>query len=331
MNIKITGIDINYPNNIVDDKFLMNYFNNQGKDVSHLLKTFGRSERRVVDSCDESTLSLGIKAANKVLNKCNIKGDDIDLIIFSSQFPEYTCPSQALILHNAIKASNEKNVMTFDMNVNSAGMLVAFDVASRFLKYKKRLKRALIVGSDYMTVHCDENDPSTVPVFGDAACAMIIEKTDEETGFIDSISYTDSSTYDTMLYPQCGISSLYDEEVEESKKKIRFRKPDFDCIVYRVKKSIMKVLEKNNLTMGDIKAFCFTQGSIKVRYKLIYALDIEPKKVIHVAEKFGETGSNSVFLALHDAIESGTVKRGDYVILSAFTTGFTINTVLIKY
>ena len=330
MNIKIKGIEIVYPNNVIDDNFFMEYFSEKGKDITKLLKSFGKSKRRVINNKEESTVSLGIKAALKVLKKCETKGDEIDLIIFTSQFPEYTCPSQALILHNAIKGSNEKNVMTFDMNVNAAGMVVAFDVASRYLLQKKRLKRALIVGSDYMTVHCDENDASTLPVFGDAACAMIIEKSNEEGGFIDSYSYTDSSNYDTMLYPQCGISSLYDD-IEDSEKKIRFKKPDFDSIVYRVKKSIQKVLENNNLTINDIKAFCFSQGSIKIRYKLIYALDISPEKAIHVAEKFGETGTNSTFIALYDAIESGTIKRGDYVILSSFTTGFTIDTVLMKY
>lgn len=330
MSIKILGMEIACPKKVLDDEFFMEYFKDRGKDISSLLKTFGKSERRVI-SDGESTLSLGVEAAVKVLKNCNLKGTDIDLIIFTSQFPEYTCPSQALILHNAIGASKDKPVMTFDMNVNSAGMLVAFDVASRQLLEKKRMKRALIVGSDYMTIHCKENDARTLALFGDAACAIVIEKNEEDGGFINSVSYTDSKNYDTMMYPKCGISSLYDEDITDSEKKISFKKPDFDSIVYRVKKSILKVLDDNNLKIGDIKAFCFSQGSIKVRYKLIYALDIDPEKSIHVAEKFGETGTNSVFLALYEAVKNGTVKRGDYVILSAFTTGFTINTVLIKY
>lgn len=330
MNIKIKKIEIEYPDKVVDDKFFIEYFKEQGKDISKLLTTFGKSKRRIMNDDSGSTLSLGIKAARKVLEKSNLTGKDIDVIIFTSQFPEYTCPSQALILHNAIKGKENDEVFVMDMNVNSAGMLRAFESASRYLLQKKSFNRALIVGADYLTVHCNEDDENSFPILGDCGCAVIIEKT-EEQGFIDNISYTNSDNYDAIIYPQCGSSYLADNNIEDRDKKLLISRYNFNQIAEVVTKSIKEILKRNNLEMDDISAFCVSQGSIRNRYKIIEALDMNPEKYIHVSDKYGVTGVSSTFMALYEGVKIGKVKRGDYIILCSFTHGFTVDTVLTKY
>lgn len=333
MNIKIKEIAIKYPDTVVNDEFFKEYFSKQGKDVTNLLKTFGKSERRVVLGNSDSTLSLGVKAASKVLNKAGIEGKDIDMIVFTSQFPEYTCPSQGLILHNAIGGRNDGEVMTLDLNSNSSGMVVAFDTITSYLLSKKNFKRALLVGADYLTVHCNKDDEKSLALFGDAACALILEKSDEECGIIDTVSYCNSKNYDSIIYPQCGFSYFWESGIEEYDKKILVNdeNSDIDFVVKIVKESIEKILNNNNLKIEDISAFCFSQGSIKNRYKFIESIGIEPEKFIHVSDKYGETGVNSPFICLYEGIKTGLIKRGDYVILTSYSFGYIIDTVLIKY
>ena len=333
MNIKIKEIDIEYPDTVLDDKFFKNYFNEQGKDVTDILKGFGKSERRVITENSDSTLSLGIKAALKVLKKAGLKGKDIDIIVFSSQYPEYTCPSQGLILHNAIDGRTDDEFMTLDLNANSSGMVVAFDTISSYLLSKKSFKRALLVGADYLTIHCKSDDEQSLALFGDAACALILERTDEECGIIDTRSYCNSKNYDSIIYPQCGFSYFWEESIDNYNKKILINSgnADMDFVVETIKKSIEEMLRDSNLGVDDIAAFCFSQGAIKNRYKFIEAIGIEPEKFIHVSDKYGETGVNSPFISLYEGVETGQIKRGDYVILASYSLGYIIETVLIKY
>lgn len=333
MNIKIREIAIKYPETVVGDEFFKDYFNKQGKDITNLLKSFGKSERRVVLGNSDSTLSLGIKAALKVLDKAAIEGKDIDMIVFASQFPEYTCPSQGLILHNAICGNNKEEVMTLDLNANSSGMVVAFDTITSYLLSKKNFNKALLVGADYLTVHCNKDDEKSLALFGDVACALILEKTNEECGIIDTVSYCNSKNYDSIVYPQCGFSYFWEDNINNYNKKILIndKNSDINFVVKVAKESIEKILENNNLKIEDIAAFCFSQGSIKNRYKFIDNIGIPPEKFIHVSDKYGETGVSSPFICLYEGIKTGMIKRGDYVILNSYSFGYVIETVLIKY
>lgn len=283
----------------------------------------------VTKDSSESTVSLGIKAALKVIDGCGIKGSDIDLIIFTSQFPEYTRPSQALIVHNAINGKEEAMVM--DMNVNCVGMVTALDTASRYLLQKRSLKRALIIGADYMTVHCKENDEMTYPIFGDAGCAMILKKTEEECGFIDSVSYTNSNEYDIVKYPSCGSSSLYNENITEDEKKLFSNPGDPKYIIDAAKKSVEKLLKDNELELSDINNFCFSQGSTVLANACIEAIGMERDKFIYVGDKYGYTGTSSPFIALYEGVKSGKIKRGNYIIFWSVGTNWTTNAVLMKY
>ncbi|MBN1066911.1 ketoacyl-ACP synthase III [Clostridium botulinum] len=328
MNIKIRSIETEYPENIVDNEFYINHFKEQGKDINRLLEAFGRKERRIVNNDSDTTLSMGIQASLKVLESANLKGDDIDLIIFSSQFPEYICPTQALIVHNAIKGKNDTIVM--DLNVNCLGMLVTLDTASRQLLQNKKLKRALIIGSDYASIHMKHSDELCYPMFADAACAMILEKTNEECGFIDSDYFTDSKKYSAVMYPQCGSSSYYKDTTSYDDMKFGWSECNDDVIDIAVN-SINKLLKDNNLNISDISAFCLSQFALPIINGCIDRLRLDSKKVIFVGDKFGYTGTSSPLMAFNDGVKSGKIKRGDYVVFWSIAATRTACSVLYKY
>lgn len=327
MNVKIKAIEIEYPHNIVKNEFHINHFKKQGKDITRLLESFGRKERRIINN-NETTLSMGIKASLKVLESSNLKGEDIDLIIFSSQFPEYICPTQALIVHNAIKGKS--NTMVMDLNVNCLGMLVTLETAARQLLQNNKLNRALIIGADYASIHMKKNDELTYPMFGDAGCAIILEKTDEECGFIDSDYFTDSIKYNDVMYPKCGSSSYYKDNISYDDMKFGWTRCD-DNVSYIAINSINKLLKDNNLKISDISAFCFSQFALSLVNSCIDGLRLDPEKVIFIGDKYGYTGTSSPFIAFYEGIKSGKIKRGDYVVFWSIAATRTACSILLKY
>lgn len=329
MNIKIKEIEIECGSNIVKNDYYIEHFKNQGKDISTLLNTFGKNERRVAGEHDTS-LSLGIKAAQKVLKKANLNGNDIDMIIFSSQLPEYTFPTQALIVHREI--GGKSSCLVLDCNVNCLGMISAIDTAVRYLREKNYYNRALVIGADCMTRACDESNEHSYPMFGDCASAVILEKTEEDCGMVGSTYRTNSDYSDEFVrYPQCGYSSIYNEELEEKDKRLLWQPFDATFVPQTAKDAIDEVLEKHNLKQEQINTYCVSQFALPMLNNIANELGEPTEKFIYVGDKYGYTGTSSPFMALYEGINSGKIKRGDYVVFWSVAVYWTTCAMIFRY
>ena len=327
-NIRIKSVAIYHPENKVNNEFYLNHFDNQGKDIRRLLEGYGRNERYIVDNDFDNTATMGAKASLRALKEANLRGEDIDIILFSSSMPEFTAPTQALFVHSVIKGKAEAMVM--DTNVNCVGMIASVDTAVRYLQTNDEYKRALIIGSDYMSVHCKDNDELTYPQFGDLACAVILEKTTEDSAFLGSKYLTNSDEWGIVRYPNCGTSKAYDD-IHENEKKLFWTPFDGSFICNHAKDSIDFLLHKNNLKMEDIKLFCVSQFAKGIGLGCIEAFGVDDSKVPYIGDRYGYTGTSSPFLVLHEMIKEGKINRGDYVAFWSVGTNWTTSAVLIKY
>lgn len=326
-NIKIRGIEVYHPENKITNNFYIEHFKKQGKDVTGLLNALGRDERYVINNDEDNTLSMGLKAVEKLLAKEELSGEDIDLIIYSSQFPEYTMPTQASIVHGAINGS--KTAMCQDINVNCVGMVVAYENACRQLLSNKHFKRALIVGSDYSTIHCNADDENTYPLFGDCACAVVIEKTDEENiGFIDSFYESEASIVDKVIFPAKGTSKSYN--TDDYNRKIRWEQFDASFVFEHIVHSYNVLLERNNLKSKDINKFCLSQFTNGFSIGVSQMLDRPLDDFIYIGDKYGYTGTSSPFIALYEGLKSGQIKKGDKVFMWSIAIGWTTCAVLFQ-
>lgn len=326
-NVKIKSLGIYHPENKVTNEYYLDHFKKQGKDISRLLEAFGREERYIVNNSDDNAIMMAIKASENALNKAGLKGSDIDVILYSSLIPEYTMPPQSLIIHNAINGKKEALVM--DTNVNCVGMVVAVDTATRYLQNHKEFKRALIVGSDNMSAHLKDSDEMTYPQFGDLACAVILEKTEEDRGFIGSTYITDSSNWDIVRYPASGNSKSYHSAIDDIK--VHWTPFDGGFIIEHAKNGVDKLLLENNLKISDISSFFVSQYAVSIGQGCAEAFDVDPSKVPYVGNKYGYTGTTSPFLAMYDSIENGKVKDGDYIVFWSVGTNWTTCAMIFKY
>ncbi|PMC40619.1 3-oxoacyl-ACP synthase [Bacillus sp. UMB0899] len=326
-HIRIHSIDIYHPTKVVDNTYFIHHFQQREKDITRFLEHMGRKNRYIIDNPEENSLTMAIEAAKRVLNKANMSGKEIDIIMFSSQIPEYTFPTNATYLHDAIGAG--AHTIILDSNANCAGMTVAVDYTSRYMLTNKHVKTALIVGADYNSIISDPEDEITYSNYGDAAAAVILEKTDIETGFIDSIYFTDSINKDKILYPAKGLSNVLQNK--EPGKYIKWLPFDGDIALPPTFDMIQKLLERNHLQASDINCYCFSQFSLANILKIKDTFSIQDDQIVYVGDRFGYTGTSSPFLALHEAINRGTVKRGDTILFWTIGAGYQLVAMLFKY
>lgn len=326
-NIRIKAVDVYHAKKQVNNDVYLEHFKKQGKDITNFLNIMGRKERYVIDNHEENTITMAIEATNRVLKKVGLEGKDIDMIVFSTQVPEMTVPTNAMFIHNAIQA--KKGTVIFDMNANCAGMSIAVEQASRYMKSNPHVNTALVVGSDYLSLVADPKDAMTYANFGDASAAIILEKTENEAGFIDAMFEVDSSNRNNILYPQKGLSQT--NKAGESAEFMLWQPFDGAMSLPYTYDMFEAILERNQLKIDDVDAFCLSQFAKVNIDKIQSHFDIPEEKFIYVGDKYGYTGTSSPFIALHEGIESGKIKRGDLILFWTIGGGHEFITMLFRY
>lgn len=331
-SVVIKEIGMYHPKKKVTHKQMLKHFTSMGKDeqkVDGFLKKIGKEDRYITED-GETTLSMATEASKAALKKANLSGEDIDILVFSSGTPEYLFPPNSLIIHNEIHGKRE--AVVYDANSACVGMVVSLDQVSKTLLSSPDSRYALIVGSERMFHYAEKHDPFSYGNFGDAACAIILEKVNEEgQGVLDASYNTDSQYHDDLVFPQCGMSKILDENIPKEEKLFVWKSNlrcgsvfDYGTI------QITSLLDKHGLTTKDIKQYLCTQVSFDAVNNMLQPIG-EDHKLFVTGHKYGYTGTSSPFIALQEAVESGKVQRGDHIIFWSIGAGYTACALLMKY
>lgn len=330
VSIALQEVAVYHPTKAVNNDYFIRHFQRQGKDIEHLLQALGRENRYIADDETETTLTMAIEASKQVLEKGKLSGEDLDMIVFVSGTPEYFWPPNAVAIHRALHGKEE--AIVYDMNVACVGMIVAVEQVSRNMLANPNIQRALIVGSEQMHRYARKEDAVTYANFGDGACAVIIEKrSDGESGFIDSTYKVNTESIDKITFPACGVSKMLKSDTTEMEKKIKWENVNNDNAFISTIELIEKLLNRNHLSIKDVQAFCFSQLSRKNIYKIQETFKEDIKKFPIVGTEYGYTGSASPFMAFEQAVKTGQVKKGDYVVFWSVGAGSTACAMLYKY
>lgn len=317
----------------ITNDYYVNYYKNVKHDEHNVEKflrdILGRNVRYHCDRHFENTLTLASKATDLILEKLSLNGEDIDLIVFCSQYPEFTMPSQACMIHNHI--NGKEKCITFDLNANCLGMLRGLDVINRYFNDKKGdITRALLIGSDYMSIHTQENDIVTYSSFADGACAIILEYTnDKNKGVIGAANRTLSTEAYGCLFPECGMSSISTYSGENVK--TSWTNPDIPPVIHSMKEALDEVLDKHHLTIDDIDWYCGSQFTIKFFEDIRDYCGIPKEKGIYIGDKYGYTGTSSPFFSFTEGLHSGKIKEGDLIFFTTVGVGHSICSMLLRF
>jgi 3-oxoacyl-[acyl-carrier-protein] synthase-3 len=157
---------------------------------------------------------------------------------------------------------------------------------------------------------------------------MILEKTDEERGVIDAIYHINSAEHDNIVFPGCGFSKLF---TAQNQNDLKLRWKPFDCPQVPIYVDNMKkLLTRNNLTVDDVKMFCFSQYIIMNVEAFRSLLGIDESKSIFIGNEYGYTGTSSPFIALYESMKRGLVKKGDYILFWTVSAGAQNISLLLK-
>lgn len=331
-NIHIKGIATYHPDKKVKNNQYVEHFKQFGQDehLQNLIDKVGRDVRTHAGK-GETSISMSVMAAEKALQKSGLKPEDIDIIISSSDTPEYLVPSCAIIIRNQIKATNAS--VAFDMNSNCVGMINAMDMACRYLKTDKRYKRALIVGALVLTPLTKSDDMISSPLLGDGGAAIILESKVEnvERGFIHSEMFTDDCLNDTIRFPACGLQNIANSEMDMLDRKLQWNPFDFSFLSRDWTNLIQKLVEFKEIEATDVKGYFMSQFSKEDIDTTMNNLGVDAKKAEFVADKYGYTGTTSPLMAFNDRLKVEEYKKNDYIVFCSVGAGYTMSAMLYKY
>ncbi|MGG7177951.1 3-oxoacyl-[acyl-carrier-protein] synthase III C-terminal domain-containing protein [Clostridium paraputrificum] len=332
MNVKIKEIGYYTPETNYSNDHFLKHFSNQGIDISGLLNVTGRDQRYISEDYHENSLTMAIEACKKVIQNADIDVKDINQVVFVSTTPEYLSPTNAVKIHEALGLAQNANA--YDMNGNCAGMIIAMDQVCRTMQSNNRIKYSLLVGSDLLIRYSRRSEAITYANFGESACAVLLENTeDDQSNFIDSSSYVDSSLSCYINFPPAGFSKVLpiDEETAKDNRIIEWIDFNTDEAFASSVDSINEILGRNNLTKNDVKLYCLSQFAKKNIDMIRESLEEPEHKFPFVGDRFGYTGVTSPFMALADSVSKGELKRGDHVILWTVGAGVVASCVLLRY
>ena len=276
---------------------------------------------RLIASDDENTSDLGTKAAEIAIQRANIDKSEIDLIICATLSPDFMAmPSTACIIADKLGI---KNVMAFDISAACTGFVYALSVAKAFIESGIK-KNILIVGAEKVSNVMDYTDRSICMLFGDGAGAAIITATDDkEKSIIDVQCSSDGALSDILYIPGVGSS---DDKYMHMKGNETFK-----VAVKTLTSDAIKIMKKNNYTNEDIDLFIPHQANFRIIKAVGDALKLEDSQKVITVEKYGNTSSASIPMAMNECFEDGRLTNGKTMLLDAFGGGATWGSAIVKF
>ena len=282
----------------------------------------GIEERHVASDPKETSASLGIVAARRALEVADVDPSKIDLIICSTSSPEYVFPSTASIVQDAIGATNAG---AFDLSAACSGFVYGLSMARGHI-LAGDAEYVLVLGAETLSRLVDWTDRNTCILFGDGAGAVLVAASNVPGGIIASELGSDGSGAELLILPAGG--SAMPASLETVSSGSHFMKMDGKA-VFRFATRVMAeatrtVLTRAGLTVDDIDLVIPHQANIRIIQNSVQKqLQIPEEKVFINLQKYGNTSTASIPIALCEAIKAGRVKPGDKLVFVGFGAGLT--------
>jgi len=285
-----------------------------------ITKRTGIKERRIASS-EEETSDLGAKAAQIAIDRAGISNDEIDLIVCATISPDYmSMPSTACLISEKLGI---RDVMAFDICAACTGFIYALNIAKAFIESGTK-KNVLIIGTEKLSNIVDYTDRGTCMLFGDGAGAAIISATqNKDEAIVDVQCSADGSQKDLLLTP--GVQS-------SDKSYIQMKGNEtFKIAVRTLSSDVKKIMDKNNYKNEDIDLFVPHQANYRIIKAVGDVLKFEEEQKVLTVEKYGNTSSASIPMAINECYEDGRLTKGKTLLLDAFGGGLTWGSAIIKF
>ncbi|MCK5426926.1 MAG: ketoacyl-ACP synthase III [Thermodesulfovibrionia bacterium] len=322
---RITGTGFYVPEKVLTNLNLEKMVHTSDKWIT---ERSGIKERRIAKH-SEAASDLGVKASKRALKSAGLKPNQLDMIIVATVSGDMVMPSTASFLQNRIGA---KHAAAFDLNAACSGFIYGLSVADSFIK-ARNFQKILLVGVEVFSKFVDWEDRATCILFGDAAGAVVIEATEEKRGIMSTHIYSDGRFWELLYLP--GGGSRFPASKESLRKRQHYIKmkgnETFRMAVRTLEKLVIETLKANKLKPSDLSLLIPHQANLRIIQAIAQRLDLSMDKVVVNIDKYGNTSSASIPIALDEALKAQRIHNGDYILLEAFGGGFTWGSALIKW
>lgn len=267
-----------------------------------------------------STCDMSEQAALRALEMSGYNPSDIDLIICGTVTPDYRVPSAACVLQHKLQA---KNAFAFDVLAACAGSLYALNVADRFIG-SGQCRRALVIGAEALSTITNWTDRNTCVLFGDAASAAILEKSDNpDNGFIDFIMRSDGDYWKTISILEGGSKTPLTAEglAQKTDRLIMNGKETFKFAVKALTEVAKDILAKNSLRSDQVTHVVAHQANMRIIEAVADRLDVPLNRFVLNIERYANTSSASLLTTYDEALRSGRFQKGDTILMLAIGAG----------
>jgi len=287
----------------------------------------GIKQRRI--SSGEKTYQMAAKAAKEAIKNAGIEKEEIDLIILATITPDFFMPSTANLVQAELGLDD---IPSFDITAGCTGFVYGLQVADQFIK-SKQSKTILVIGVEVLSKVTDWSDRNTCVLFGDGAGAVILKSSSQE-GIICTYTGSQGDLKELITLPAVPLKNPFLHIPNNNGRPSNISmngKEVFQFAIRIMIKSISQVLNKSNLSIDDIDYIVPHQANIRIIDYVAKKLKVERKKFIINLDRFGNTSSASIPLALNEAHKKKMFCQGDRIIMVAFGGGLTWGSALLNW
>ena len=318
IEVSITGLGCKVPDRVVTNDELSQYVDTSNE---WIMERTGIRERRIA-APEEALSDLALPAARDALAQAGLQGSDVDLLIVATVTPDMAFPSTAAILADALGAVD---AAAYDLSAGCTGFMYALAQAYGMLA-AGLAERALVAGGDVLSRILDWDDRSTVVLFGDGAGAVVLEIVPEQ-GFLGFELGADGGGGANLWLPGSG-SRIF----EEPDRLVKMNGREVFKFATRVLvQSAEDLLAKCEVSIDDVDVYVPHQANVRIIDHATRKLGVPSDRVVINVDRYGNTSSGSIPLALADAAADGRLRPGQLVLMTGMGAGLTWGSALMRW
>ncbi len=288
----------------------------------------GMSERHI---CDEATAAsdLATEAAKKAIAMAGVNAKDLDIIIVATVTGDTPFPATGCYVQKNLGATK---AAAFDIAAACSGFLYGLTVADNFIA-SGAYKNILVIGGELLSKITDYTDRTTCVLFGDGAGAAMVQPSDGIRGIVKTFIKSDGRLTDLLIMPGGGSRHPASHEtIDQRFHYIKMEGPEvFKAAVTAMGDAAVNILKMAGIKSKQLALLIPHQANNRIIQATAKRIKLPMEKVFINIEKYGNTSSASIPIALTEAVEQGRLKQDDYCLLVSFGGGFTTGAVLLKF
>lgn len=331
-NVGLRAVSACVPHNVVKTRSMTEYYTPEA--IEKFIEATGIEERRVVQN-NECASDLCEKAARQIFAETDINPEDIDVLVFVCQTPDYKSPGTSIILQN--KLGLKKETVVYDVNMSCSGFIHGMLLSYTFLQMPN-INNVMVLVGDTLSKWTSPKDKSTGMLLGDAGIASVFTK-GEQFGESYISMQTDGANYESVMIiaggsrvPSCyetlEMKEYEDGSVRSLEQVIMNGSDVFSFAITELPKDIKRLLQYAGKTIDDVDKYAFHQANNFMTNYIAKKSKANPDKILHSIQKYGNTAGTSIPLCLVE--NRDLIKENESFLMNAIGAGFTYGTVLLN-